>query len=109
MALSVVLADDHPIVRQGLRAILQTVPDVQLVGEAADGREALRLVGRVRPDVLVLDVQMPRLDGFGVARRVRRRWPRTRVVVLSMHKDTAYVAAALRAGAIGYVLKDANT
>jgi DNA-binding NarL/FixJ family response regulator len=108
VALSVLLADDHAIVRQGLRAILQTVPDIRLAGEAADGQEVLRLVERLSPDVLVLDLMLPGLNGFEVARQVRRRVPRTRVVVLSMHADAAYVAEALRAGAVGYVVKDAG-
>jgi DNA-binding NarL/FixJ family response regulator len=108
MTLSVVLADDHQIVRQGLRAILQTVPDVQLVGEAADGQEALRLVERLRPNVLVLDLMLPGLNGFEVTRRVSRRFPKTCVVILSMHSDAAYVAEALRAGASGYVVKEAG-
>jgi two-component system response regulator NreC len=108
VALSVMLADDHAIVRQGLRAILNTVSDVKLVGEAADGQEALRLAERLRPEVLVLDLMLPGLNGFEVARQVRRRSPHTQVVVLSMHSDAAYVLEALRAGALGYVVKDAG-
>jgi DNA-binding NarL/FixJ family response regulator len=108
MALRLMLADDHQIVRQGLRAILQAVPDFELVGEAADGLEAVRLVERLRPDVLVLDLMMPKLSGLEVARQVTRRAPRPRVVILSMHSNEAYVQEALSAGALGYVVKDAG-
>jgi DNA-binding NarL/FixJ family response regulator len=105
VGLTLVLADDHRIVRQGLRALLGTEPDVRLVGEAADGLEALRLVTRLRPDVLVLDLMMPGLGGLEVARRVTRRSPQTRIVILSMYANEAYVVEALRAGAAAYVLK----
>src|SRR5947209_11398552 len=108
MPLTLMLADDHQIVRQGLRAILQNEPDFHLVGEAADGPEALRLAQRLRPDVLVLDVMMPGLSGLEVARQLTRLAPRTRVVMLTMHAEQAYVAEALKAGAAGYVLKDAG-
>src|SRR5690348_7886246 len=106
MALTLFLADDHQIVRQGLGALLKTVPDFRLVGEAADGVQTLRLVERLQPEVLVLDLQLPRLDGLEVTRQVARRSPRTRVIILSMHSDEAYVVEALRAGAAGYVLKE---
>ncbi len=106
MGLSLVVADDHRMVRQGLCALLQLEQDFQLAGEAADGVEALRLVERLRPDVLVLDLMMPGLGGLEVARQTARRSPRTRTVVVSIHKEEAYVTAALRAGAVGYVLKD---
>jgi DNA-binding NarL/FixJ family response regulator len=108
MAVTLVLADDHRIVRQGLRALLATEPDVRLLGEAADGLEALRLVERLKPDVLVLDLMMPALGGLEVARRVAAEVPRTRVVILSMHANEAYVAEALRAGASAYVLKESG-
>jgi DNA-binding NarL/FixJ family response regulator len=108
MTLNLLLADDHQIVRQGLRAILEAVPDFRLVGEAADGPETVRLVERLQPDVLVLDLMLPGLNGLEVARHVARRHPRTRVVILSMHNNEAYVVEALRAGAIGYVLKESG-
>src|SRR5262245_6229392 len=108
MMLTLLLADDHQIVRQGLRAILQAVPDFRLVGEAADGPEAVRLVERLQPDVLVLDLMLPGLNGMEVVRHVTRRLPRTQVVILSMHSNEAYVVEALRAGATGYVLKEAG-
>jgi DNA-binding NarL/FixJ family response regulator len=106
MAITLLLADDHRMVRQGLRAVLDSVPDFRLVGEAADGLEAVRLVEKLQPDVLVLDMMMPGLNGLEVTRRVARRPSRTRIVILSMHSDIAYVVAAIRAGAQGYILKE---
>jgi DNA-binding NarL/FixJ family response regulator len=106
--LTLFLADDHQIVRQGLRAILAAVPDFRLVGEAADGSETVRLVERLQPDVLVLDLSIPILNGLEVAKRVSRRSPATRIVILSMFSNEAYVLEALRAGATGYVLKDSG-
>jgi DNA-binding NarL/FixJ family response regulator len=103
-----VLADDHQIVRQGLRALLKMESDVQLVGEASDGREAVRLVERLQPHVLVLDLLMPGLNGLEALRQLSRRAARTRVVILSMHSNEAYVLEALRAGATGYVLKESG-
>lgn len=105
----IVLADDHPIVRQGLRALLEAETDFQLVGEAGDGLEAVGLVERVKPDVLVLDLMMPGLAGFEVARQTRQRSPQTRIVILSMHADEGYVLEALAAGASAYVLKKSTT
>lgn len=103
--ISLVIVDDHPIVRQGLCALLAAEPDLQVVGEASDGLEAVQLVGRLQPDVLVLDLKMPGLDGYEVARQVSERVPATRIVVLSMHRSEAYVLRALKCGAAGYVLK----
>ena len=108
MPLTIVLADDHQIVREGVRALLKGVHDLKLVGEAADGREALRLVEQLRPNVLIADLMMPILPGFELTRLVRRRTPQTQVVVLSMHADVPYVLEALRAGAAAYVVKDAG-
>ena len=105
---TIVLADDHGIVRQGLRALLEAEPDLAVVGEAGDGLEALRLVERLAPAVLVADVMMPGLTGLQVTREIQRRWPRTRVVILSMYANEAYVLEALRSGAAGYVLKEAG-
>jgi DNA-binding NarL/FixJ family response regulator len=103
--ISVVLADDHPIVRQGLRALLEGSGGCQVVGETADGLSAVDLIVDLRPDVAVLDVQMPDLGGLEVARRVRDRSPETRVIILSMYADEPYVLDALRHGAAAYVLK----
>lgn len=101
----VVVADDHHVVRAGLRALLAAEPDVEVVAEAADGLKALELVERLRPDVLVVDVAMPGLGGLEVARQTRQRSPRTQVVVQSMHSAEGYVTEALRHGAAAYVLK----
>lgn len=105
---TIVLADDHGIVRQGLRVLLEAEPDLVVVGEAADGLEAVRLVERLQPAVLVADVMMPGLSGLEVTREVGRRFSHTRVVILSMYANEAYVLEALKNGAAGYVLKDAG-
>src|SRR5215813_5314183 len=104
----ILLADDHHIVRQGLKALLEGEPHFRLVGEAGDGIEAVRLAERLRPDVLVTDVMMPGLNGLEVTRQVTKSLPKTRVVILSMYTDDAYVFEALRNGASGYVLKDSQ-
>lgn len=106
---TIVLADDHPIVRQGIRAVLEEEPDCKVIGEAEDGLEAVEMVERLKPDVLIVDVMMPRLSGLEVTRRVCQRGSRTRVVVLSMHSNEPYVLEALRNGAMAYVLKTAPT
>ena len=105
---TVVLADDHQIVRKGLRALLEAEEDLSVVGEAADGLEALVLVERFQPTVLVADVVMPGLSGPDVAREVRRRSPGTHTVILSMYANEAYVLEALTNGAYGYVVKEAS-
>lgn len=102
----VVLADDHQLVRAGLRALLQSFDDVEVLAECSDGHEALALADRMQPDVLLLDITMPGLNGLEVARRVPRVSPSTRVLVLSMHAGPEYVAQALRAGVAGYLIKD---
>ncbi len=104
----VVLADDHVIVRQGFQQLLSQQPDFEVVGEAGDGTAALRLVEELCPDVLVLDLIMPGLNGLGVLEQVQRTSPQTRVVVLSMHNDRNYVLHALRSGACAYLLKDSS-
>ncbi len=106
---TIVLADDHRIVRQGLRALLAGEADFEVVGEADDGREALELVRRLTPDVLVLDLMMPGLNGLEVARQLPRQSPGVRVVVLSMYDDEGFVLEALANGVSGYVLKDSNS
>ncbi len=102
------LADDHAIVRRGMRALIEAQPAFDVVAEAADGVEAVALCEQHRPDVAVLDVAMPRLSGIDVAERVRRMDGGPRVVMLSMHADEAYVLRALQAGAQAYLLKDAT-
>jgi two-component system response regulator NreC len=107
--ISILLADDHHIVRQGLQALLEAEPDMQVIGGVADGLAVSDSVEQLRPDVLVLDLMMPGLNGLDVARLVRQRSPKVRIIILSMHANEAYVIQALRNGASGYVLKDAST
>ncbi len=102
----IALADDHRLLRQGLRALLEAEKDFRVVGEAADGLEAVEMVRKHQPDVLLLDLSMPGLSGVEVARRTVQLAPRTKVVILSMYATRAYVAQALRNGAAGYVTKD---
>jgi DNA-binding NarL/FixJ family response regulator len=104
----VVIADDHTIVRQGLRSLLSASGGVVVVGEAADGREALAVLERLQPELLLLDLSMPGLNGVEALRRVKEVSPRTRVLVLSMHAGQDYVRPAVRAGAAGYLVKGAG-
>lgn len=103
----VFLADDHRLVRAGIRALVAAIPDVDVVGEADDGQQALALIVKTRPDVAIVDVSMPGLNGLELAARLAREVPETRLVILSMHGTPGHVAQALRAGVKGYVLKDA--
>lgn len=109
MAITTLLADDHRLVRQALRRLLQSEAGIEVVAEAEDGLEAVALVAEHRPNVLVVDVMLPGLTGLGVVRQVAREYPETACVVLSMHANEAYVADALRGGARGYVLKEADS
>ena len=104
--LRLLLADDHTVVRQGLRKVLEDRPEWEVVAEAGDGREAVRLAEIHKPDVAILDVAMPLLNGIETTRQISRKSPTTRVLVLSMHADEAYVTQILQAGATGYLLKD---
>ena len=106
MSISVVLADDHEIIRNGLRSLLEKETDIQVVGEAQDGRTAVRLAKDLNPDVIVMDVSMPDLNGIEATREISSRAPRTRVLGLSMHSDRRFVARMLQAGAAGYLLKE---
>lgn len=106
--LRVVIADDHPVVRDGLSALFATVADCAVVGEAADGAEAVAVVATERPDVVLMDLAMPRMDGIEATRRLAVEHPSTAVLVLTMSDDDASVLAALRAGARGYLLKDSS-
>jgi DNA-binding NarL/FixJ family response regulator len=103
----ILLADDHNLVRAGLRALLQALPDVEVVAECADGREALTAIAMHRPDIAILDITMPGMNGLEAAARVTKEMPGTKVVIVSMHSAESYVAQALAAGVSGYVLKDA--
>lgn len=100
------LADDHVVVRQGLRLLLQTDPVLSVVGEAANGLEAMAMVKRLKPHVLVLDLMMPALDGLEVTRRLARLKLGTRIIILTMYGDAAFLLDALKAGAAGYVVKE---
>jgi len=102
----IVLADDHTVVRKGLRLLLESVPQFQVVSDAADGRQAVALAEEQRPDVVVMDIAMPILNGIEAARQISAKLPQTAIVFLSMHSDEAYVSKALKAGARAYLLKD---
>jgi two-component system response regulator NreC len=106
--ISVLLADDHTLVRQGLRSMLATSPVIDIVGEASDGREAVAKAVELRPDVVIMDLAMPLLNGADATRQIRKQLPRTRVLILSMHSDDEYVFQVLTAGAAGYLIKDAE-
>jgi DNA-binding NarL/FixJ family response regulator len=101
----VLIADDHGIVRSGLRLLLERQPDIEVIGEAADGAEARDIAIRERPDLAILDVRMPKLTGLQATREIKRQAPEVAVLILSMHDDERYLFEALRAGASGYVLK----
>jgi NarL family two-component system response regulator LiaR len=104
----VVIADDHELARTGLRGMLTGEPDMEIVGEAATGRQAVMLCRRLRPDVALMDVRMPDLDGLVASRIIKEESPRTAVVMVTMHENPEYLLEALKAGASGYVLKDAT-
>ena len=106
MAIRILIADDHEVVRDGVRALLEKQADMLVVGEAADGREAARLADELEPDVVVMDVGMPNLNGIDATRRILAAHPQMAVVILSMHQDESYVLRSLKAGAKGYLLKE---
>jgi len=106
MSIRIVLADDHQIIRDGLRHLLKTQKDMEVLAEAEDGRSAVQLVGKIKPDVVILDVAMPDLNGIEAARQISSQYPNVRIVALSMHSDRRFVAEMLKAGASGYLLKD---
>jgi DNA-binding NarL/FixJ family response regulator len=108
MTVRIVLADDHPVVRNGLRALISTIDGLEVVGEAADGESAIREVQRQRPDLVQLDVRMPGIDGVEATRRIRVAVPETAVLMLTMFDDDATVFTAMQAGARGYLLKGAE-
>jgi DNA-binding NarL/FixJ family response regulator len=104
----VLLADDHALVRAGIRSLLSTMGGIEVVGEAGEGEEAVRLAGVLRPEVVLMDIAMPGLNGLDATARIVERQPGIRVIILSMHAGEEYALGALRAGATGYVLKDAD-
>ena len=103
--ISIVLADDHTLVRAGIRALIEQLPTVKVVGEAKDGREALRLVKERKPDLILMDVAMPGLNGLEATARVSKEFPDVRVIILSMYANEEYVREAINAGAAGYLVK----
>ena len=105
-AITILIADDHPLFRKGLRALLATLPQARVVGEAATGAEAVRLAAQLRPDVVLMDLQMPGGDGLAAVRQIAAAQPEVRVLVVTMFQDDDSIFAAMRAGARGYVLKD---
>jgi DNA-binding NarL/FixJ family response regulator len=107
--MNVLLVEDHALVRQGIRALLDEEPDITVVGEAGHGREALKLVEELRPDVVLMDLSLPGMGGVELTQHIRKRFPSTRVLVLSMHDSEEYVSRALRVGAAGYVLKQSTS
>jgi DNA-binding NarL/FixJ family response regulator len=107
-AVRVLVVDDHPVVRGGLSALLRTIDGIDVVGEAADGAQAIADAARLRPDVVLMDVRMPGIDGVEATRRIREAQPDTKVLVLTMFDDDATVFTAMQAGAGGYLLKDAE-
>lgn len=106
MTIRVLLADDHAIIRDGLRALLQSIPDIEVVDAVGDGRAAVQRAIELRPDVVIMDIAMPDLNGIEAVRILREKLPATRVVMLSMHSDSEHVFRALNAGAAGYLLKE---
>jgi DNA-binding NarL/FixJ family response regulator len=102
------LADDHAVVRRGFRMLLSAQPDIEVVGEASNGREAAEMTAALHPEIVIMDVTMPDLNGIEATRRIARDSPKVRVLALSMHKDAVYVREILRAGARGYLLKDSG-
>jgi DNA-binding NarL/FixJ family response regulator len=104
----VVVADDQTVVREGLVTLLETMPGIEVVGSAADGEEAISLVAELAPEVVLMDLRMPRVDGVEATKRIRAEYPETQVVVLTTYADDESIVGALRAGAIGYLTKDAG-
>ena len=104
----IVIAEDHTILREGLRALLSSSPDFEIVGEAEDGREAIRCVEKFKPNLILTDLSMPRMNGMDAIREIRRRAPETKILVLTVHKTEEYILATLKAGADGYLLKDST-
>ncbi len=105
--ISVLLAEDHTIVRKGLRSLLDSEPGIEILGEAQDGREAIEKVRQVHPDVVVMDITMPGLNGLEATRQIKKQFPEIKVLVLTMHANEEYIFQILRAGASGYVVKQA--
>ena len=103
---TIVIAEDYTILREGLRSLISSNPDFEVVAEAGDGQEAINFVEKLKPDLILMDLSMPRMNGMDAIREIRRRVPETKIVVLTIHKTEEYILEALKAGADGYVLKD---
>ncbi len=101
----VILADDHAVLRAGLRVLLNNEPDITVVGEAGDGEQALAAIGKLQPDIVVLDLMMPNVKGLDIIEKIVQDYPKTRILVLTMHTDTQYIRHVVKAGGAGYVLK----
>jgi len=104
----IVIAEDHTILREGLRMLLSSNPDFEVVGEAQDGLEAIRMVDSLKPDLILMDLSMPRMNGIGAIQEIKKQSPITKILVLTVHKTEEYILATLKAGADGYILKDAT-
>lgn len=105
----ILLVDDHALVRAGIRALIEGKPGIEVIAESGDGDEALRMIGELRPDLVLLDITMPTINGFEVLEQITKQYPQTRVIILTVHEGTEYAMRALRAGAAGYLPKSAAT
>ena len=104
----ILIVDDNPALREGLKSILSHFPAFDIVGEAADGVEALNSVERLLPDLVLMDISMPRMDGIAATKEIKKKWPGTKILVFTVHKTPEYLTAASKAGADGYLLKDSS-
>ena len=102
----IIIADDHPIIRKGIKKILDEDPDLEVVGEAGDGQEVLELLEKAQPDLILLDIQMPRMDGLEAAQEIKARYPQVKLLIITMHKQSAYLRQAGEIGVDGFVVKD---
>jgi DNA-binding NarL/FixJ family response regulator len=105
---TIILADDHPIIRRGLRGLLDTEADLSVIAEVGDGQSAIDAIANQQPDVLVIDISMPGLNGLDATRMITKQFPKTKVIILSMHTNESFVLKAIRNGAVGYVLKESS-
>ena len=104
----ILIVDDHPALREGLRSLLAAQQDFDIAGEAGDGLEAVDFVKENHPDLVLMDISMPRMDGMAATREIKKKWPKTKILAFTVHKTPEYVSATLEAGADGYILKDAS-